>query len=79
MEESKITTARMVESRKRLMTDASRYESPPQGYLNRAIEKNKIGKITWDNLFKMTEETMHHNISIPHFISQDINLTDIYY
>jgi hypothetical protein len=75
--DSAVRTARKQESRKRIRTDANRYESGEKGYLNRAIEKNKLGKLTWENLFKMTEENMHYNICIPSFVSQDLRLNEL--
>ncbi len=36
-------------------------------YLKKAIKNKKIGKITWESLFEMKEETMYHNIVIPDF------------
>lgn len=59
-----------------MATDVSRYDAE-KGYLNRAIEKNKLGKLTWDNLFKMTEENMHYNIVVPSFVTKDLTLNDM--
>jgi hypothetical protein len=35
--------------------------------LKKAIKNKKIGKITWESLFEMKEDTMYHNILIPEF------------
>ena len=76
MQQSGVKTNRKHESRRKMLTQVNRYDGQ-KGYLNRAIEKNKLGKITWENLFKMTEDNMHYNISIPSFVTQDINLNDL--
>ena len=37
-------------------------------YLVRAMEGQKIAKITWESLFNMKEDAMHHNIVIPDIV-----------
>ena len=37
-------------------------------YLVRAMEGQKIAKITWESLFNMKEDSMHHNIVIPDIV-----------
>lgn len=37
-------------------------------YLVRAMESQKIAKITWESLFNMREDCMHHNIVIPDIV-----------
>jgi hypothetical protein len=65
--------------RKRIVTDASRYEPKERSYLTRAIEKKTQNKVSWDSLFKMNEATLHSGIVIPQFVNMDTKLDDIYY
>lgn len=37
-------------------------------YLAKAMEGQKISKITWDSLFNMKETSMHSFIVIPSFV-----------
>jgi hypothetical protein len=72
IEESSMASSRKNETRKKMVTEASRYDPPSKTYLNRAMEKSKMGKVTWDSLFKMTEASLHHNICVPEWVSMDM-------
>lgn len=37
-------------------------------YLAKAMEHQKISKVTWDSLFNMKETSMHSFIVIPSFV-----------
>ena len=62
-----------------MVTEATRYEPQTRTYLNRAMEKNKMNKVTWESLFKMNAATLHHNISIPQFVRVDAKLDELYF
>jgi hypothetical protein len=42
--------------------------SNPSSYLVKAMENQKVSKITWDSLFNMKETSMHNYIVIPSFV-----------
>lgn len=51
----------------RVMGEGGRKNSK-KGYLMKAMDAEKISKITWESLFNMNESTMHHNIVIPEIV-----------
>lgn len=49
---------------------AENMQNRNNSYLSNAIKNNRIGKLTWQTLFNMTEENMHFNIVIPQFAKE---------